>query len=363
MTGLMETLILLIEPTALAVMLVYAYSLINRSVRATLSVNLVMGLIFGLATIVAMSSPIFIADGVVIDIRNLFVGVASAYFGFAGGLLALLIGCLARFSIGGTGMMLGFAGMIAAFVMGQLWSKYVQPRISDDQKSAAILSAMISTYVLLGAFLPEPLRTTFFYEAAPTLIVANFAGCFILCNLITREQRLLRETNELVNAARLDPLTKLHNRNSAVAAYNALTDPPAIGVAMLCIDVDKFKTINDTHGHLAGDGVLVNIAKRVASCLRSHDIFARMSGDEFLVVLHDLTNQQARAVAERCRKSVQDAPIVCDGKVVEASISIGLAWSRDLPGFETLRAQADGALYEAKEQGRDRVGEWLMQMA
>jgi diguanylate cyclase (GGDEF)-like protein len=182
-------------------------------------------------------------------------------------------------------------------------------------------------------------------------------GALLLGKLMAREKILMQERQELRSAVTTDPLTQLLNRRAALHTYDALQDRRigSDGTAMLCIDVDHFKSINDTHGHLRGDHVLVEIANRMALCLRPDDIFARMSGDEFVIVLDNLTSEHAEAVAQRCRKTISETPIIADGAEISASVSIGCAWLSDRPAFGELRTAADQILYRAKKGGRDRL--------
>src|SRR5260370_26051766 len=129
-------------------------------------------------------------------------------------------------------------------------------------------------------------------------------------------------------------------------------------VAVLFIDLDRFKVVNDSRGHAAGDSVLVSIADRVISVLRPGDTLARFGGDEFTVLCPDLDSPRgAVTVADRLSEVVRK-PIDLDGAemVLTASIGIAIAGEHDLSG-ETLIRNADAAMYRAKESGRAR---WLL---
>ncbi len=357
MLALLEKVMLFVEPIALAVLLVYAYGFFSRSARSTNWVNLIMGVVFGLAASAAMSSPISIADGIIVDIRNLFIGLAAAYFGLVGACVAFFIGATARVFIGGEGMFLGIAAMSVAGIMGLIWASLVRPRVHNDILSLLMLGAMISAHLVVGIFLPPAIREAFYQGLGPTLLTANLLGAVILGQLIKRERMILDETDRLTSATMTDALTRLMNRNAAVSAYDALPDPVdhRHGVAMFCIDVDNFKPINDMHGHLRGDAVLVEVAKRMLSCLRPEDVCARLSGDEFMIVLNDITEGDAMAVANRCRDCVRFSPVVADDAQIDVSVSIGGIWLQGKPTFKVFRDLADQALYDAKSEGRDCV--------
>ncbi|MEJ6404564.1 GGDEF domain-containing protein [Yoonia sp. 2307UL14-13] len=354
---LVEKTLLFVEPTALAFLLVYAYSVVSREGWMKDHVNIVMGVAFGLCAVVAMMNPIPIVEGVIVDIRALFVGAAAAFFGIVGGAIALSFGLITRFSIGGDGAAIGMTSMTIAMLMGLAWAAWVRPRMQNPLRSFLVLGAMISVQLGLGLMLADGVREVFFYKLAPVVLVSHLIGAPFLGMLIARERVLLDEQKELKNAVSVDPLTQLMNRQAALSQYAALENGtiPSKGIAMLCIDVDHFKSINDTHGHLRGDQVLVEIARRMKACLRPDDIFARMSGDEFVIVLNDLMADQARAVADRCQNSISAYPMIADGAEIDMSVSVGCTWVAERPDFLTLRTAADTALYRAKRDGRDRL--------
>lgn len=352
---LLEKILPFVEHVALAFLLVYAYGYFCRSLDNERYFNVTMGALFGICAILAMLDPIILAEGIIIDIRNLFVGFAAAYFGFLGGFVALLFGGVGRMSIGGEGMLIGISGMAIAGTMGLLWGYWVRPRIASDLRAFVTLGCMISLGILAGVFLPASVRTIFLVTLAPMLFVVNLFGVVILSHLIKQEQGRLEEHDTLQEAASYDGLTKLMNRQTAVNAYDAMLSKTTAssGIAMLCIDVDHFKAINDTHGHLVGDQVLIGIAQRLSSCLRPDDIFSRISGDEFVVVLNDITAECAYSVANRCQQSVNLTPMDAAGLPINTTVSIGTAWVPNQPSFSQLRFVADQALYVAKEKGRN----------
>ena len=163
---------------------------------------------------------------------------------------------------------------------------------------------------------------------------------------------ILRWTHQvaLLNAAaRRDPLTGLGNRK---ALFDAL-GTGGVGGALLYCDLDRFKPVNDLHGHAAGDQVLAEIAARIRSAVRSTDLVARAGGDEFVVLAHGAGAEQAAALAERICAAV-DQPIEVSGEPVRIGITIGVAMDPDDLTESTL-AHADAALMSAKVADRGSV--------
>jgi two-component system cell cycle response regulator len=168
---------------------------------------------------------------------------------------------------------------------------------------------------------------------------------------------LLEANRRLARQALTDDLTGLANRRHGVHQLErevALCVRHGRLLALLRVDVDHFKSINDSYGHETGDQVLVEVARRLEAGVRGGDELARWGGDEFVAILPDTDRAGALRAAERLRASVAEAPIAAAGQELPVTISVGWAhWAGDTP--DDLLARADRALYRAKDQGRDTV--------
>jgi len=168
---------------------------------------------------------------------------------------------------------------------------------------------------------------------------------------------------ELRRLASSDPLTGVPNRRhfeECSAQIIAAREANGRAVAVLMVDVDHFKKINDTYGHPVGDEVLKVVAKRCRDALRERDLFARFGGEEFIALLAASAVDEIPAAAERLRSAVAAEPILVDGERIAVSVSVGGAIGEALPGgdqklLEELISRADEALYDAKTSGRNRV--------
>jgi len=179
-------------------------------------------------------------------------------------------------------------------------------------------------------------------------------------------ERLEASRDQLAHQAYHDPLTGLGNRSLfAERARQALARAgrAGTGVAVLFLDLDDFKTVNDSLGHSQGDVLLKTVAERIEGCLRAGDTAARLGGDEFAVLLESLDDAtQAARVAERVIEEVR-APVELDGKCVVVGASLGLAFSPAAGnGAEELLRDADVAMYSAKEAGKRRYAIFEPQM-
>lgn len=178
------------------------------------------------------------------------------------------------------------------------------------------------------------------------------------------EDRLRATVETGLRLALIDPLTGLHNRRYAMAHLaRQLTAPakPASCLAVMLIDLDRFKSVNDIFGHAAGDSVLVEVARRLKAATESASVVARIGGEEFLVALPDTGLKAARTVAEHLCRVIEETPIVIDdhrGVSVTISIGVASALPADSIGPEAVSgmiARADRALLLSKDRGRNMV--------
>jgi two-component system, cell cycle response regulator len=171
------------------------------------------------------------------------------------------------------------------------------------------------------------------------------------------QEKLLSREHELEQLAYRDELTGLANRRFAVRQLHAeISRARRHGqdLALVILDADRFKTLNDRHGHLAGDEVLRGLADRIRGRLREEDVAARFGGEEFLVLLPDTAAEGAAAVAEDLRAAVAAEPFSIGRIALPLTVSAGYAaWEGE--DLERLVARADRGLYAAKEAGRDCV--------
>ncbi len=188
-------------------------------------------------------------------------------------------------------------------------------------------------------------------------IVTMGPFCFFVFNRL--RLAALRE-KELEALATRDSLTSVLNRGAftmLVSAYleEARRQEKAAEGALLIVDADHFKSINDTFGHQTGDTVLKVIARAISSPLRKADLVGRVGGEEFCVFLPGIAADDARSIAEAIRHSVREAAQLLQAPIPSVSVSVGGVAFREPVAYDRLYEIADMQLYKAKHGGRDRV--------
>jgi diguanylate cyclase (GGDEF)-like protein len=176
---------------------------------------------------------------------------------------------------------------------------------------------------------------------------------------LARQVEALQDAAEVLrNAAMIDPLTGVFNRRALMERLDI-----EIGrslrylrpLAVMMLDLDNFKHVNDAHGHATGDALLCAVAARIAAGVRAGDAFGRMGGDEFLVICPETTGAAAETVASKLIEAVAREKVEADGVTIAVGMSIGwVSVAPDLDAAEVMRL-ADEALYRAKSTGRGRA--------
>ncbi len=215
---------------------------------------------------------------------------------------------------------------------------------------------------------PAAQRHWFYIEGALWLLGILASGgvlIFMLLRESRRTRRLLAEATaaqvRIEHLAHHDPLTDLPNRwlfKDRLDQALRLAHRHHGMVAMHCVDIDFFKSVNDHYGHFTGDQLLVAVADRMQACLRESDTLARLGGDEFAIVQTGLAAGGAAQLAERLLAALRE-PLVAEGHELQTTVSIGIGlYPEHAATAETLHRAADTALYCAKAAGRDRYHLW-----
>lgn len=240
-------------------------------------------------------------------------------------------------------------------------------RILREQRGSYQYEAANDVHILHVNYLPE-LKWYLFVEQNESAalagirktLYANLAISLVVTLLVVFliHLALQRYQGRIEEMASTDKLTGLLNRHAftiliakLLAEYRREPRP----LSVLLVDIDWFKAINDQHGHMTGDGVLVEVANRLQHGLRASDLAVRWGGEEFLLVLRGCDLGEAQRIAENLRTAVSATPIMVHGKRIDTTVSIGVTqFNGSEPADQTVN-RADAALYRAKQAGRNCI--------
>ncbi len=250
------------------------------------------------------------------------------------------------------GMQFGMAGYLTFY----FFALFMLPGLSVAWTPLyALLMPLVPHGLALAGWLPG------FPHLAFGLLLWPMSACTVLLNLVTAQNELRRYDLEqrLEAASNTDPLTGVSNRRRflpALATEMRRALRHGQPMAVLMIDIDHFKRINDVHGHPVGDEAIRCLARLCGEGSRSFDLVARMGGEEFALMLPGTGLMAALATAERIRQRATMARVVGDrGLAVGFTVSVGVAVLMANDDATSLLARADKALYQAKHEGRNRV--------
>ena len=235
----------------------------------------------------------------------------------------------------GRGAVLLMAGLaaqalvLAVRVAAALWG--------PDQPAQLLQSGTVQSLTFLGSFV--------------TVLTASLGFVFMSKDRLDDGNRRM---------AAMDPLTGVANRRSIILALDrdvARATRMREPIALMMVDIDHFKRVNDEHGHLAGDQVLCHVVDVLRERVRTQDMVGRYGGEEFLVLLPDTGLKGAAELARQLCHSVEQSPCIWEGKPLFVTVSIGVFGARMEPGdsWDMLIDAADRAMYRAKQNGRNRV--------
>jgi diguanylate cyclase (GGDEF)-like protein/PAS domain S-box-containing protein len=183
-------------------------------------------------------------------------------------------------------------------------------------------------------------------------------GAVEIFNDNSRQRAVQERAAELARWAFLDPASQVANRRYLEHQLSQrLAEHAKCGIpfGVVLADLDNFKKINDTHGHVAGDAVLITVARTLSGCLRGSDVLGRWGGDEFLAILPCVAGEALAKASERCRTLVARSTVPVQDSQIHVTISVGAAIVAPGDSQESLLNRADRHLYMSKQSGRNRV--------
>lgn len=223
--------------------------------------------------------------------------------------------------------------------------------IRNVWRNAALVTVMAMIAASALMFLMYPFELAYRLRYSTALIAGLVAGppSLYFSFVMLENYRLTKRLRDMVQR---DQLTNVSTRDHFFYSMNA--NPQVVGVSLM-IDIDHFKRVNDTHGHIVGDTVIQMVAALLKSECRAHDLVCRFGGEEFVLFLQSADREQGWMAAERMRKRVEDAILDAGHTTIAVTISIGGSLKGPADDIVSVMSEADAALYRAKAMGRNRT--------
>lgn len=325
----------------------------------SLRVQVIGGLLFGIYGTVLMNYSFPLNEDTIVDLRHLAIVTAAVYLGGLASVISGLVISILRIAIFG----LSSPAIDAGFVMTLIGLSGVYFSYASWSRLTKIITMNLLGITLIFVILVlNSSSMNSLMKVYPLQMTISFVGgifIYFIAEFINKSNEMLFL---LERRASTDHLTNLSNRRQFEKSLELQLERARENrqkLSLLVIDIDRFKKVNDTYGHSAGDAVLKQLGQLLIEHSRSADMVSRNGGEEFAILLLDCGNHQALAIAESIRQSVEKYLFALpDGTTIRLTISIGVAVfpdhcdeQDDADFFE----QADRALYEAKNTGRNRV--------
>lgn len=350
----------LIHGLGILSMIAIAFGTFERLPLSTLWRSILEGVLFGIGAIAAMLAPAQLADGVLVDLRSIIVGLGAAFAGWPGAIVSLMLAGSFRLWLGGPTAIAGAFGIVYAAAIGVVWAKHIRRPGRTPAAQFVLFGLMLSAHVVFLYAVPT-LKADEVTELWLFFGVACMLATVTLGTLMCRERHFLLRERTLRQDSATDALTGLLNRRAFDQIMDQRMAEEVLGrrsFSLLIVDADHFKAVNDTYGHKVGDEVLKSLANALTASLRQEDVAARLGGEEFGVILRTANHDEAARVAERIRARIADEAIEANGRSIRVTVSIGVATSSDCEASaKVLFEAADQALYRAKQSGRNRIVE------
>ncbi|MCA9764836.1 MAG: diguanylate cyclase [Carnobacterium sp.] len=335
----------------------FVYKQVVRSItkcHQTKCSLIISGLLGGILGVILMHFSIVTGVNSIIDLRVIPLMLTILYSGWLSTAITAVVIIISRFMIGVNSQSLS---NVIFILLSWLIFYYCSKKIKNRWVSVAIMLILSNmVYTLLTILVPS--TTSINYILLVNYWTVSILGGLVavyIMDYLTKSELLFKQHK---NFAFTDPLTGLNNVRSFDRAFNQAKKRQDDSVAIMILDIDRFKQVNDTYGHLEGDVVLRKLAAILKMSQGPEDIVSRNGGEEFSILIHNCTKSEAYEKAESIRKIVENSFFIINNgtKSLHITISVGMTiYSDTTKEIDHLYAHADQALYVAKKSGRNKV--------
>jgi diguanylate cyclase (GGDEF)-like protein len=239
-------------------------------------------------------------------------------------------------------------------VLGSITEEFISERVSS--MNIVLKLVFLSAFVILAVYIASVFRLIASKALTKQILQAQNAELNATLDKLRETQKQLALKNrELATLSEIDALTQLYNRRKTdqiIQENLAETSHHPFPLAMIILDIDRFKHYNDHYGHQAGDEVIRCVARALSTSARGNDSIGRWGGEEFIIICRDTDEDTAVKIAERLRKKIEQTKLQVDDQV---TCSFGVTTYRTGDNADSLLKRADEALYTSKQEGRNRV--------
>ena len=231
--------------------------------------------------------------------------------------------------------------------------------ISDKTSGILYTLASIAIILIVNSFINLELSPIAINSSTLGLVIGSFLSYVYTSKITDYENNLKQQNSTLSVLASTDYLTGIMNRrmfNEVSAQYFRTAQSDDLNLTLLLLDLDHFKKINDNYGHQVGDQLLIHFVKTIEKTIRKSDIFARIGGEEFAILLSQIDNDEVYKFAEKIRKEIEEMTMNHNGQDISVTTSIGISKNcKTDNSFDDIFSRADQAMYQAKKAGRNQT--------
>lgn len=317
--------------------------------KSPLKARLFLGMQSGVIALLLLGNALHL-EGILIDLRTIPISLAILFGGWVSGVVAASLFLIGRFFMITNGEYVGFYLAIITMIALVVPTSLLRLKLDNTRNTLLIFTTVGA--IVFGSALYYALPLDLFYPIMFVYLVMIYIGAAASYRLLHELRRHFENVQHQQQLARTDALTGIANRRRLNEAMANLT-VEAEEYALILVDIDHFKRVNDTYGHDVGDDVLRELGMLLVDESREDHLVGRFGGEEFLIIMPNAQKDDVSRLAESIREKVSTFPFETSAGTLHITVSLGACHSNDIEVDSVLK-HADEALYHAKESGRNR---------